>query len=67
MFAVDQGYMDEAPLKRIGDFEHELLGFARSNYGAFMETVTQSGDYNDEIVKTMRQIIETFMKNFTWA
>lgn len=66
MFAVDQGFLDAAPINKIAQFEHELLGYCRSNHQAFMEKINATGDYNDEIIKTMKKIIEDFMKNYSW-
>lgn len=66
LFAVDKGYLDDVPLNKIADFEHELLGYMRGNYSEFMEKLNQTGDYNDEIVQTMQKIAETFKAKFTW-
>ena len=65
MFAADRGYLDDVPLNKIVTFEHELLNHLRTNYAEFMDEVNQSGDYNDEIVRTMQNIVDTFKK--TWS
>lgn len=66
LFAVDRGYLDDVSINKIADFEHELLGYMRSNYSDFMDKLNQTGDYNDEIVQTMQKIAETFKAKFTW-
>lgn len=66
LFAVDKGYMDEIPLNKIAEFEHGILGLMRSSYSEFMNNLNQSGDYNDEIVKTMEKIATDFKAQFTW-
>lgn len=66
MYAVDQGFLDDAPINKIASFENELLGYCRSNHQEFMNKINKTGDYSDEIAKTMKQIIETFMRSFTW-
>ncbi|MHB1948542.1 MAG: F0F1 ATP synthase subunit alpha [Gammaproteobacteria bacterium] len=66
LFAVDKGYLDDVPLNKIADFEHELLGYMRGSYADFVEKLNKSGDFNDEIVKTMTTIADTFKSQFTW-
>jgi len=64
LYAASEGYMDDLPLNRIADFEHGLLGFARSNNLEFMSKINETGDYSDEIVKTLKTIITSFKANF---
>ncbi len=64
LFAVDKGYLDNVALNRISAFEHELLAYARANNAEFMTQLNQSGDFNDEIAKTMQKIIESFKATF---
>jgi len=64
MFAADQGYLDSIPLNKIAEFEHELLGFVHTNHAEFMQKINATGDYNDEIAKSLRQIVESFKKTF---
>lgn len=64
LYAASQGYLDDLPLNKISEFEKELLGYARSNYNEFMQKINQTGDYSDEIVDTLKKIIETFKKTF---
>lgn len=64
LYAASEGYLDDLPLNRIADFEHGMLGFARGNYSDFMRKVNETGDYSDEIVKTLRGIITSFKANY---
>ncbi|EKD55180.1 MAG: hypothetical protein ACD_60C00025G0077 [uncultured bacterium] len=63
LFAADQGYLDSVALNKLAEFEHELLADLRNNHGELMEKINQTGDYNDEIVKQFRAIIEALKKN----
>lgn len=65
LYAVDKGYLDDVPLNRIADFEHGLLGYARANHAQFMEKLN-GGDYSDEIAETLKNIVSSFKKTFTW-
>ncbi len=64
LFAVDQGYMDDVPANEVTDFEHALLNELRHNHAELMEKINKSGDYNDEIVKALRHLIESFKKTY---
>jgi F-type H+/Na+-transporting ATPase subunit alpha len=62
LFAADQGYLDDLALIKIADFEQGLLSYFRNHYSDFMQEVNKTGDYNDDIVKTMKKIIEEYKK-----
>jgi len=65
LFAADQGFLDNVPLNKLAEFEHELLNDLRNNHGELMEKINKSGDYNDEIAKAIRHLVESFKKTFT--
>ncbi|MDR3490546.1 MAG: F0F1 ATP synthase subunit alpha [Gammaproteobacteria bacterium] len=65
LFAVDQGFMDDVTLLKLADFEHALLGFIRSNHSEFLAKLN-TGDYSEDIAKTLKSILETFKKTQTW-
>jgi F-type H+-transporting ATPase subunit alpha len=66
LFAADQGYLDDVPVNRISMFEQELTSYLHANYGDFVERLNKTGDYSDEIVRTMRTILESFKANQSW-
>jgi F-type H+-transporting ATPase subunit alpha len=66
LFAVDQGYLDDVPVNRISIFEQELVNYLHANHGDFVAQINKTGDYNDEIVKTLRTILDTFKANQSW-
>jgi F-type H+-transporting ATPase subunit alpha len=66
LFAADQGYLDDVPVNRITIFEQELVSYLRANYGDFVERINKTGDYSDEVVRTMRTILESFKANQSW-
>lgn len=66
LFAVEFGYLDSVELDKIGDFETALLDFAKNNYADFMQELTVTGDYNDTIKATLKEILDTFKKNSAW-
>lgn len=66
LFAADQGYLDDVPVNRVTNFEQELVSYLHANYSDFVERINKSGDYNDEIVRTLRTILESFKANQSW-
>jgi len=66
LFATDQGYLDDVPLNRIAQFEHDLLSDLRTNHADFVANITKTGALNDEIIATLRKIIESFKVGKAW-
>ncbi len=66
LFAADQGFLDDVPLNRIAMFEQELNSYLHSNHSEFVERISKTGEYNDEVAKTLRTILETFKANQAW-
>ena len=62
LFAADQGYLDSLPLNQIAEFESGLLRDLRSNHSDLMNQINSTGDYNDEIAKAIRSLVESFKK-----
>lgn len=67
LFAADQGYLDDVPVNRVSMFEQELLSYLRTHYREFADKINKTGDYNDDVVKTLRTLIETFKANQSWS
>jgi F-type H+-transporting ATPase subunit alpha len=62
LFAADQGYLDSLPLNQVAEFESGLLRDLRNNHSDLMNKINETGDYNDEIAKAIRNLIESFKK-----
>ena len=66
LYAANEGYLDEVEVNKIKDFEKALLGFATSEYSEFMEGIEKSGDYNDDIGATLKELLDKFVTTQTW-
>lgn len=66
LYAVENAYLDDVELEKIGDFEDALLAFMNSDNKDLMNTINESGDYNDDIVAGMKKGLDEFKKNHTW-
>jgi F-type H+-transporting ATPase subunit alpha len=66
LYAVDKGFMDDVKINKIGDFETGLLDHMNNANEAFMNELSETGSYNDEIEATIRSGIEAFKKTGSW-
>ena len=66
LFAADQGYLDDVELEKIVDFEHALHTYMRSSATDLMNSINESGEYNDDVAAGLKQTVEDFKANGTW-
>ncbi|WP_230621901.1 F0F1 ATP synthase subunit alpha [Aggregatibacter sp. Marseille-P9115] len=66
LFAVEFGYLNDVELSKIASFETALLDYANRNYAEFMQELTKTGNYNDEIKDTLKGILDSFKANSAW-
>ena len=60
LFAVNEGFIDSAPVNKVVDYEAALHDFARANNQADLDAINASGDYNDDVAATLKGICEAF-------
>ena len=60
LFAVQEGYMDDLEVEQLLPFERALHAHARDNHAELLDTINQSGDYNDEIAAGLKALMEEF-------
>ncbi|MFO7287452.1 MAG: F0F1 ATP synthase subunit alpha [Gammaproteobacteria bacterium] len=60
LFAVNNGYLDDVPVSKVGAFEAGLHAYAHANAQALLDRIDQTGDYNDEIEAELKKIVEGF-------
>jgi F-type H+-transporting ATPase subunit alpha len=60
LFAVDRGYLDDVPLKKVVDFESALLRYMSEQHAGLLVKINESGDFNDEIAQSMKQALDAF-------
>jgi F-type H+-transporting ATPase subunit alpha len=66
LFAANEGYLTDVAVDKVLDFEQALLGFMKSEYPDFFNTVNETGAYNDDVVNTLREAIEKFKATQTF-
>jgi len=66
LYAANEGYLKEVELKKVLDFESSLLSFAHSEYGDLLKQINETGDWNDEIQRKFKEIMEKFVSTQTY-
>ncbi len=60
LYAVNEGYLDGVDVAKVIDFEEALHEFARSNHGDLLDTINETGDYNDDIQAGLKAACDGF-------
>ena len=66
LFAATEGYLESVPVKRVLDFERDLLAYMNSEHGEWMVRITATGEHSDEIVAEMRAAIDAFTASHSY-
>ena len=60
LFAVNEGFLDDVDVKKVRDFEIALQAHAKTNNAKVLDEISQSGDYNDDVAKKLKGVVEEF-------
>ena len=66
LYAVDNGFMDDLPLAKIGTFEAGLHAHFANTQGALMKQITDSGNWDKDIEAAFKKGIQDFKATGTW-
>jgi F-type H+/Na+-transporting ATPase subunit alpha len=66
LYAVDNGYMDDLPLNKIGSFEAGLHAHFANTQGELMTRIVETGDWNKDIEAAFKQGISDFKSTGSW-
>jgi F-type H+-transporting ATPase subunit alpha len=66
LFAVNQGYLDDVPTKSVVDFEAALQSYMGAKHQALLDRINGTGDYNEEIEKSLHAAVKDFKSSHTW-
>jgi len=66
LFAVEKGYLNDVELNKIADFESALLSYMSSEHKDFMEGLSETGEYSDEVMKTFTDALDKFKTSQTY-
>ena len=66
LFAVENGFLDDIELEKIGAFEEALHDYMKSEQSTLIDKIGVEGNYDDEIETELNSAIDNFKKNNTW-
>ena len=66
LFAANEGFLEDIELNKVLDFESALLAYMNSEHGDLLGKINESGDYDDDIEKAFRAVLEKFKSTQTW-
>jgi len=61
IYAVNNGFMDKVPLKKVGDFEAGLQAFAKTNYKPLIDGINAKPDLTKENDAALKKLCEEFV------
>ena len=62
MFAIEFKYLKDVEKEKMQSFEENLRGYFKSKHKDVWEEVNTTGDWNEEIQKKYKKVLEGFMK-----
>ena len=66
IYAVNEGYLDDVPVSKIGAFEAGLHAHFVNTESALADRINQTGAWDDAIEATFKKTIEDFKRTGTW-
>ena len=66
IYAVNEGYLDDVPVNKIGAFEAGLHSHFVNTQGELASRINQSGAWDDSIENTFKQVIAEFKQTGSW-
>ena len=66
LFAVENGFLDDIELEKIGAFEEALHDYMRAEQGELMARIGEDGNYDDAIEQDIEAAIARFKAGNSW-
>jgi len=66
IFAVNNGFLDKVPLKKVGDFEVALQAFARTNYKQLIDGINAKPELSKDNEAALKKLCEEFVATGTY-
>jgi F-type H+/Na+-transporting ATPase subunit alpha len=65
IWTVTNGFMDDLPVEKVGEFEHGLLDHMRSRHSGIGEQIVESGKIDDDLTEKLKSAVQEFKDSFT--
>lgn len=66
LFTVENGYLDEIELEKVGDFEAALHDYMRNERKDLMAEIQEQAEYTESIEAALHESLKDFKANRTW-
>jgi F-type H+-transporting ATPase subunit alpha len=66
LFSAEKGYLKDIELNKVLDFEAALHSYMNNEKTELMNTINETGNYNDDIESQLKEAFETFKSTQTW-
>jgi len=64
LYAATQGYVDEVPVKKVGEYQDELVAYFKSEKSDILDELRATGKLDDGVVAGFKDGIKTFGERF---
>jgi len=64
LFCATNRYLMDLPLKKVREFNRELLKYIKENHPNIPETIRSTGDMDEELERLLKTAIENFKKQY---
>jgi F-type H+/Na+-transporting ATPase subunit alpha len=65
IWAVTNGYMDDLPLERVGEFEEKLLDHVRTRHPQIGDKIVETGKLEDDLEEQLKKAVEEFKNSYS--
>ena len=66
LYAVNEGYIDDIEVSQVVDFEAAMHSHIREKFGALLDKINATGEYNDKIEAGLKEAIDDFKRSGTY-
>jgi len=66
LFAANEGFLDDVDVDKVVDFEAAMLSTLRADHKDLLDSIYDTGDFNEDIANTMRSVLKNFKSTATW-
>jgi F-type H+-transporting ATPase subunit alpha len=66
LFAANEGFLDDIEVNKVRDFEDGLQGYMKAEHGKLLDKINETGDYSDEIQKSLLEAVTKYKTTHTW-
>ena len=64
IFAGSEGFLDDIPMEKVGEFETGLLEYLKSNYATVLDSIRQTSELSEEKRDELKKATKEFKKGF---